>query len=192
MSDGGYASLLDRDLAAAIRARDPCALEEVYRRHAAPVFGVARRLLSEPALAEEVVQEVFLRLWRQPERFDASRGSLRTYLLIEANARSIEMLRRDSSRRDREDRHLRLACPTGHDVERDVWDGVVAEHIHEALASLSDGERTAIELAYFAGYTYRQVAAVLEQPEGTVKSRIRTGLMHLRDRLLAVDLGDGW
>src|SRR5262245_35568488 len=167
MSDGGYASLLDRDLAATIGDRDPRALEEVYRRHAAPVLGVARRLVFEPALAEEVLQEVFLRLWRQPERFDASRGSLRTYLLIEANARSIEMIRSDSSRRNREDRHLRLASQADENVERDVWDGVVAEHIHEALASLSDGERTAIELAYFAGYTYREVATVLDQPEGT-------------------------
>jgi RNA polymerase sigma-70 factor (ECF subfamily) len=190
MSESGFASLLDRDLAAAIVGREPAALEEAYRRHAAPVLGIARRLVFEPTLAEEVLQEVFLRLWRQPERFDADRGSLRTYLLIEANARAIELIRSDSSRRDREDRHTRLASEADYDVEREVWDGVVAEHIHEALESLTDGERTAIELAYFAGYTYRQVAAVLDQPEGTVKSRIRTGLMRLRDRLLAVDLGD--
>ena len=190
MSDGGYAGLLDGDLAAAIVGREPGALEEVYRRHSAPVFGVARRLVVEPALAEEVLQEVFLRLWRAPERFDPRRGSLRTYLLIEANARSIEMIRSDSSRRHREDRHMRLAPEADYDVEREVWDGVVAEHIHEALESLTEGERTAIELAYFAGYTYRQVAVVLDQPEGTVKSRIRSGLMRLRDRLLAVDMGD--
>ena len=190
MSDVGFASTPDRDLVAAIVARESGALEEVYRRHAAPALGVARRLVIEPALAEEVLQEVFLRLWRQPERFDPDRGSLRTYLLIEANARSIEMIRRDSSRRAREDRHVRLAPEADYDVEREVWDGVVAEHIHEALETLSEGERTAIELAYFAGYTYRQVAAVLDQPEGTVKSRIRSGLMRLRDRLLAVDIGD--
>src|SRR5262249_5626855 len=120
-----------------------------------------------------------------------ARGTLRTYLLIEANARSIESLRRESARRDREDRHLRLAPEPGYDLERDVWDGGVAGHVHDALDGLPEGERVAIELAYFAGYAYRQVAVVLDEPEGTIKSRIRSGLMRLRDRLLALDVGDG-
>jgi RNA polymerase sigma-70 factor (ECF subfamily) len=188
--DRDFAARVDGDLVAAIVDRQPSALEEVYRRHSAPVLGVARRLVLDPALAEEVLQEVFLRLWRQPERFDATRGSLRTYLLIEANGRAIELVRGESARRGREDRHARLASQPDLDVEREVWEGVLAEHVRDALDSLSEGERAAIELAYFAGYTYRQVAVVLNEPEGTVKSRIRSGLMRLRDRLLAVDIGD--
>lgn len=183
--------LADADLVAAVAEREPDALEEAYRRHSAPVFGVARRLLLEPALAEEVLQEVFLRLWRQPDRFDPLRGSLRAYLLIEANARAIEVVRRESARRGREERSAQREVESGQDLEREVSELALGEHLREALESLPEEEREAIELAYFGGYTYRQVAAVLDQPEGTVKSRIRSGLMRLRDRLLALDIGGG-
>jgi len=190
MAQGALESLPDRALVDAIAEREPDALEEVWRRHAGPVLGVARRLVREPVLAEEVLQEVFLRLWRQPERFDSSRGSLRTYLLIEANARAIELIRDETSRRDREERTARLSSDLRYDLEYQVWDGVIADHVREALVSLTEGERTAIELAYFAGYTYRQVAVALNEPEGTIKSRIRSGLMRLRTRLLALDMDE--
>jgi len=137
------------------------------------------------------MQEVFLRLWRNPERYDASRGTLRSYLLIDANARAIELIRSDTARRGREDRTTRLARPAPVDVEREVWDAALADHLSEALDSLSEGERDAIELAYFGDHTYREVALILGQPEGTIKARIRSGLMRLRDRLLAVDIGAG-
>jgi RNA polymerase sigma-70 factor (ECF subfamily) len=186
-------SVGDADLVTAISDGRPEALEAAYRRHSTAVLGVARRVLREGALAEEVVQEVFLRLWRRPERFDASRGSLRSYLLIDANARAIELIRSDTARRGREDRSARLDAAPRDDVEREAWELVLADHLRDALDLLAEGEREAIELAYYGGYTYRQVASMLGEPEGTVKSRIRAGLLHLRDRLLAVDIGaESW
>ena len=179
----------DADLAAAVADRRPEAVEEAFRRHSHAVLGVARRVLRDATLAEEVVQEVFLRLWRTPDRYDASRGTLRAYLLIDANARAIELVRSTTARRGREDRSKRLSSTPGPDVEREVWEGVLADHLREALDDLPDGEREAIELAYFAGHSYREVATILDEPEGTVKSRIRAGLHRLRDRLLAVDIG---
>jgi RNA polymerase sigma-70 factor (ECF subfamily) len=188
----GDAALVD-----AVAARRAEALEEAYRRHSAAVLGVARRVTRVQALAEEVVQEVFLRLWHRPDRFDAGRGTLRAYLLIDTNARAIELLRRDGARRAREDRSQRLDARPVADVERDVWENVLADHLRDALDSIPRVEREAIELAYFAGHSYRAVATILDEPEGTVKSRIRTGLHRLRDRLLAVDIsvgmgGDPW
>lgn len=185
--------LPDAALAAAVTARDPDALEELYRRHSVAVFGVARRVTGVVEHGEEVLQEVFLRLWRSPERFDPTRGALRSFLLMDANARAIELVRRDASRRKREDRTLRVVDPPPDgDPDGELWDIVVAEHLREALDALDPTEREAIELAYYGGYTYRQVAAILEQPEGTVKSRIRAGLTRLRASLVASGAtGDG-
>jgi RNA polymerase sigma-70 factor (ECF subfamily) len=186
----GLDVLPDAALAAAVAARDPEALEELYRRHSVAVFGVARRVTGVAEHGEEVLQEVFLRLWKSPERFDPNRGALRSFLLMDANARAIELVRRDAARRGREDRTLRLVdTDQSDDLDGELWDVVVAEHLREALDALEPGEREAIELAYYGGYTYRQVAAILEQPEGTVKSRIRTGLKRMRDRLVAADIG---
>jgi RNA polymerase sigma-70 factor, ECF subfamily len=181
----------DAALVAVVTGRDPAALEELYRRHSVAVFGVARRVTGEPEHAEEVLQEVFLRLWRNPERFDASRGALRSFLLRDANARAIELVRRDAARRGREARTISLVePPPGDDIGGELWDLVVANHLREALDALTLMEREAIELAYYGGHTYREVAAILGQPEGTVKSRIRTGLQRMRDRLVAADIGD--
>jgi RNA polymerase sigma-70 factor, ECF subfamily len=170
--------------------RDPGALEELYRRHSVAVFGVARRVTGVPEHGEEVLQEVFLRLWRTPSRFDPKRGALRSFLLMDANARAIELVRRDAARRGREERTIRLVePPAGAEIEAEMWDVVVAEHLREALEVLTPMEREAIELAYYGGHTYRQVATILGQPEGTVKSRIRTGLQRMRDRLVAAEIG---
>lgn len=168
------------------------ALGEAYRRHAGAVFGLAKRLLLDQAKAEDVVQEVFLRIWNQPERFDPERGSLRSYLLAQTHGRSVDMLRSDASRRRREDRDAREAAQAGYDIDREVWDLSLASHVREALAVLLPAERAAIELAYFGGRTYREVAVELGEAEGTVKGRIRTGLRRLRSELVAagVTMGD--
>jgi RNA polymerase sigma-70 factor, ECF subfamily len=168
------------------------ALAEAYRRHAGAVYGLARRLLSDGALAEEVVQEVFLRLWSQPDRFDPERGSLRSYLLAQCHGRSVDLLRSESSRRRREEKDLRQAAEAGYDLEHEVWDLSVAERVKGALGALPEQERMAIELAYFGGHTYREVAVMLSQPEGTVKSRIRAGLRRLRSELADAGLGNGY
>lgn len=166
------------------------ALAEAYRRHAGAVFGLARRLLSEPALAEEVVQEVFLRLWNTPEKFDPGRGSLRSYLLAQCHGRSVDLLRSDTSRRRREENELRRTAEAGYDVEHEVWDMAVADEVHLVIDKLPPNERRAIELAYLGGHTYREVAAMLDEPEGTVKSRIRAGLKRMRQDLLEAGMGE--
>ena len=168
------------------------ALGELYRRHAGAVFGLARRLLGDQAKAEEVVQEVFLRLWNQPDRFDPERGSLRSFLLAQAHSRAVDVLRSETSRRRREERDARQAAAGGYDLDRQVWDLALAEHVRSAMERLHPGERAAVELAYFGGRTYREVAVELGEPEGTVKSRIRNGLKRLRAELAAsgVTVGD--
>lgn len=180
----------DAALVTVVGERSPGALEELYRRHSVAVFGVARRVTGVAEHAEEVLQEVFLRLWRTPERFDPARGALRSFLLMDANARAIELVRRDAARRGREQKTVQLVePPRGDDIGGEMWDLVVAEHLREALDALTPMERQAIELAYYGGHTYREVATILEQPEGTVKSRIRAGLQRMRDRLVAADIG---
>lgn len=176
----------DAGLVVAISRYNQDALAEAYRRHAGAVFGLARRLLAEASLAEEIVQEVFLRLWNDPDKFDPGRGSLRSYLLAQCHGRSVDLLRSESSRRRREEKDLRRTAEAGYDLEREVWDLTIADHVREAIAKLPEGEREAIRLAYLGGHTYREVATLLDEPEGTVKSRIRSGLKHLRTELVAV------
>lgn len=165
------------------------ALAEAYRRHAGAVFALAKRLLADATLAEEIVQEVFLRIWNQPEKFDPERGSLRSYLLAQTHGRSVDVLRSESSRRAREERDVRRTAERGYDLEHEVVDLTVAERIKDALQALPEGEREAITLAYFGGQTYREVADLLDQPEGTVKSRIRSGLKRLRSELAGAGIG---
>jgi len=181
----------DAALALAIARYDQEALAEAYRRHAGAVFGLSRRLLVEPALAEEIVQEVFLRLWNDPARFDPERGTMRSYLLTQTHGRSVDLLRADVSRRQREERDARRTAEAGADIEREVWDLTTAERVRTSLAALPPEERAAIELAYWGGYTYREVAVQLEAPEGTIKSRIRAGLSRLRDDLSEAGITTG-
>jgi len=164
------------------------ALAEVFRRHAGAVHALARRVLGDATVAEEIVQEIFVRLWSAPERFDPQRGSLRAFLLSQAHGRAVDMLRSEGSRRRREERDAARTAAGGYDVEREVWDLTVADHLRDAVGSLPVDERRAIELAYFGGRTYREVAVLLDQPEGTVKSRIRAGLGRLRVRLVEAGL----
>lgn len=186
--NGALQDVSDGALVVAIARYREDALAEAYRRHAGAVFSLARRVLNDLTAAEEVVQEVFLRLWTQPDKFDPDRGSLRSYLLAQTHGRAVDLLRADSSRRRREEREARHTAEAGYDVEHEVWDLTVADKVKEAVAVLPDAEREAIALAYFGGHTYREVAAMLGQPEGTVKSRIRVGLKRMRSVLQSSDL----
>lgn len=163
------------------------ALAEVYRRHGGAVYGLARRVLNDDARAEEVVQEVFVRIWHEPERFDPDKGSLRSFLLADAHGRAVDQVRSETSRRKREEQDVRRTATSGYDLELEVWDLTLAEHVKTALGELPLDERRPIELAYFGGHTYREVATLLGEPEGTVKSRIRAGLRRLQVSLSGVN-----
>ena len=189
--NGDIREVSDAALVMAVSRYNQDALAEAYRRHAGAVFGLARRLLQEPALAEEIVQEVFVRLWNDPDRFDPARGSLRSYLLAQCHGRSVDLLRSETSRRRREEKDHRRTAEGGYDLEREVWDLALADHVREALDTLPEAEREAIRLAYLGGHTYREVAMLLDEPEGTVKSRIRSGLKRLRGELVGAGLGLG-
>ena len=168
------------------------ALAEVYRRHAGAAFALARRILGDRERAEEVLQEVFLRLWHRPDRFDPERGSLRSFLLAQIHGRAVDLLRSETSRRRREERDARETAESAPDIEREVVDLTVAETVKVVVESLPADERRAIELAYFGGHTYREVATLLGTPEGTVKSRIRTGLRRMRGSLAEAGVGAPW
>lgn len=181
----------DAKLVVSIGRYEHAALAEAYRRNAGAVYGLAKRLLSDQARAEEVVQEVFIRLWNNPDRFDPERGTLRSYLLAQTHGRSVDLIRSDVARRQREERETRARAEGGYDIAREVWDMALAGHVREALETLKDGERKAIELAYFGGLTYREAAEELGEAEGTVKSRIRSGLKRLRVELVEAGVTTG-
>ena len=146
-------ALDDGGLARALGSGEERALEEVYARHGAAVYALARRVLGDGGRAEDVVQEVFLRLWTSPERFDPDRGALRSFLNREVHSRAIERLRSDAARSRREERHDREWVEPAHDVEADALASIRSDSMKAALAELSEGERTAIVLAYFGGRT---------------------------------------
>ncbi len=178
-----YTEASDAALVVSIGRYQQAALAEAYRRHAGATYGLAKRLLNDHARAEEIVQEVFVRLWNEPSRYDPERGTLRSFLLAHAHGRSVDMIRSDVSRRNREEKEAREQATGGYDVALEVWDMALSGHVREAMETLQLGEREAIELAYFGGLTYKEVAARLGEPEGTVKSRIRSGLKRLRGEL---------
>ena len=183
----------DAQLVTAVARYSEVALAELYRRHGGAVYGLAKRVLANPTEAEDVVQEVFVRLWNQPDRFDPARGSLRSFLLTQAHGRAVDAVRASSARRTREARDALRTAEGGYDIDHELWDLAVADHVARAMGHLPDDERRAIELAYFDGYTYREVAALLKQPEGTVKSRIRNGMRRMRATLVDAGIrgGDG-
>jgi RNA polymerase sigma-70 factor (ECF subfamily) len=179
------ASASDAALAVAIGRYHEPALAETYRRHGGAVRALAQRVVGSDFLADEVTQDVFLRLWREPEQFDATRSGLRTYLIAIAHHRAVDLVRSESARTARERRSAVERDGNAYDVEHLAWDLAMAEQIRVALDGLPDGERDAIQLAYFEGRTYREVASLLGEPEGTVKSRIRAGMQRMRRSLVA-------
>jgi RNA polymerase sigma-70 factor (ECF subfamily) len=175
-------------LVQAVAGGDEAALAELYRRHAAGVFAVAVRILRHSEQAEDVVQDLFVRLWDHPGAFDAARGSLRSFLLLQARTRSLDVLRAEGARRRREqaDGVADLTIDVRGDPEVETLAGAAVGEVRAAISVLTPTEREAIELAFFGGLTYREVAQVLGAPEGTVKSRIRLGLQRMRRTLSAL------
>lgn len=177
-------SASDASLVVAIARWHEPAMAEVYRRHGGAVYSLARRVILHDPSAEEVTQEVFLDLWQHPEKFDPQRGTLRSFLLARTHGKSVDMIRSEESRKRREARSSRETATSGYDLEHQVWDLAIAEQVKECIAALPEEMRKPIELAYFGGHTYREVATLLDTPEGTIKSRIRIGLTKLRANLV--------
>lgn len=178
----------DRALVAALTGGDGAAMAEIVRRHRAAVVAFARRLVGDSARAEEISQEVFLRFWERSSHFDMQRGSLRAFLLAITHGRALDVVRSDSARRSREQRDAERTIAPRVGVEAEVIAQTVAGAVRLALSQLPDVERRPVELAYFGGHSYRTVAGMLGEPEGTVKSRIRSGLAKLRILVAAQDL----
>src|SRR5687768_9232238 len=177
----------DIDVMRRIRAGDRSAIDDLYDRFRRPAFALARRILGDDALAEDVLQEVFLSVWRDPAAFDRARGSVASWLLAVVHHKSVDAVRREESQRRRQHRaeeELELDAPTAtRDVEDEAWNRVVAEQVRAALGGLNATQREALTLAYYGGYTQREVAALTGAPLGTVKTRMLTGMRRLREEL---------
>ena len=172
----------DVALLARIRVGDDQALAVVYDRQAALVYGLARRVTGDEQLAHDVTQEVFTHLWELPDRVDLSRGSLRSYLAVVAHRRAVDEVRRSERRIRTENAHAGREAEEG--PEEEVVEAMTRawgrQRVAAVLAQLPNDQRTAIELAFYEGQTYTQVARTLGIPEGTAKSRLRLALARLR------------
>jgi RNA polymerase sigma-70 factor, ECF subfamily len=160
------------------------AFSELYDRVSSQVFGVVRRVLRDPAQSEEVTQEVLVEVWRQASRFDPARGSAITWILTIAHRRAVDRVRASQAATDREERVGRSAHrPAFDDVVEQVETRLEHEQVRQALSLLTDLQREAVTLAYYGGYSYREVSELLDVPLGTVKTRLRDGLIRLRDAM---------
>lgn len=177
----------DSKLVQRLLRRDVSAFEDLYDRHSRLVYALVLRILGQASTAEEVVQDVFLQLWRNASRYDAARGPFAPWLLTLARNRALDHLRLKSERqRRREDQTEELppvsAAP---EYEKHLDEKRRAERVRSLMASLSPRQRRAIELAYFEGLSHSEIAAALQEPLGTVKSWIRNGLLRLKEGLQA-------
>ena len=180
----------DADLVRRVRAGDRGAVDDLYDRFRRPAFALARRILADDTLAEDVVQDVFLSVWRDPHAYDGSRGSFSSWLLAMVHHKAVDAVRREEAHRRRQSRaedDLVLSAPTAaRDVEDEAWSRVVSEQVRLALGALPDAQREALTLAYYGGYTQREVAALTHAPLGTVKTRMLAGMRRLKEELGAV------
>ena len=177
----------DADLIRRIAAGDAGAVDDLYDRFRRPAFALARRILADDTLAEDVLQDVFLSVWRDPGAFDGRRGSFASWLLAMVHHKAVDAVRREESHRRRQTRaedDLALSAPTAaRDVEDEAWSRVVADRVRVALAVLPSAQREALTLSYYGGYIQREVAALTGAPLGTVKTRMLAGMRRLKAEL---------
>jgi RNA polymerase sigma-70 factor, ECF subfamily len=166
----------DLALVSAIRSGDQSAMAELYDQYSGIVYAVALRVLGDTGAAEDVLQEVFLRLWRNPGLFDASRGNLAPWLAVIARNRAIDMLRQRRPESDFEDVVISVEPDLAGEAERAIAMGKV----RGVLSGMAASQRQALEMAYFEGLSHSEIAAKTGEALGTIKTRIRTGLLALR------------
>jgi RNA polymerase sigma-70 factor, ECF subfamily len=169
---------MSADLAAvtAVKAGDQGAMAELYDRYSSIVYAVALRVLGDTGAAEDVLQEVFLQLWRNPSAFDSARGSLAAWLAVITRNRAIDTLRKRKPETDIEDVIVSVAPDLASDADRTR----VAAKIRGVLSTMPSPQKNALEMAYFEGLTHSEIANKTGEPLGTIKTRIRAGLLALR------------
>ncbi len=174
----------DELLLAQVARGETAAFEQLYARYAGPVHGVIRKVLRDEAQSEEVTQEVFVEVWRTAARYDPERGSIRAWMVMMARRRAIDRVRSEQAAGDRE---LRVAAGTStpeyDEVSETVELRLQQQQVRRCLETLTRLQRQSVELAFYRGYTHREVSDVLSVPLGTVKTRLRDGLIRLRDCL---------
>lgn len=180
-----YRAQQDSHLVALVAEGDATALEALYDRYGEAAYSLALRILTDQSLAEGVVREVFLSLWREARRFDPARGTVATYLLTTTHHRAVDVVRREENLRRRHGPEEALALatdqPSGLDDEVEVAER--RSRIRAALAELPEPQREALMLAYFGGYTQQEIASLVGVPLGTVKTRMAAGMRRLKDEL---------
>ena len=176
-----------------VQRGDPRAFELVYDRHSGAAFSLAYRMVGRGNLAEDVVQEAFLSIWRSGARYERARGSVRTWVLGIVHHRAIDQLRRSSvhAKRRASDEGLEERIEACERTDVEVGRREEAETVRSAMETLPPEQSRVIELAYFGGFTHTEIAEILEMPVGTVKGRMRLGLEKLRDRLRLLEVQPG-
>ncbi|MEO6532329.1 MAG: ECF RNA polymerase sigma factor SigK [Pseudolysinimonas sp.] len=182
--DASSSLLSNEQLLQQVATGDRNAFAELYDRTAPRVFGLVKRLLRDHSQSEEVTQEIFLEIWQTAARYDASKGGAITWMLTMTHRRAVDRVRASQASRDRDVRiGIRDHAPAFDSVVEDVEVRIESERVKEAMLRLTELQRQAVQLAYFGGYSHREVAAMLSVPVGTVKTRLRDGMIRLRDEL---------
>ena len=185
----GRGDLDDAALAGLIAGGDPDALAVLYQRHGAVCYRLARQVTASDALAEDAVQEAFLGLWRSPAAYEPGRGSLRSWLLGLTHHKAVDSVRRETAQQRRQSAWAAQRAfdpPPEEDPAAASIDGMRAEQVRSALAELPEAQRQALALAYFGGYTQREIAQLTGVPLGTVKTRTFAAMRRLQSRLAAL------
>ncbi len=181
---GGVVEPTAGDLLQQVARGDEAAFETLYDLVSAPVFGLVRRIVRDPAQSEEVTQEVMLELWRTAARFTPERGSGMTWVMTLAHRRAVDRVRSAQAATDREDKaHRRETTRPFDEVAEAVGTRLEHEQVRRCLSTLTELQRESVELAYYRGLTYREVSELLGTPLGTIKTRLRDGLIRMRDCL---------
>lgn len=167
-----------------IREKDEAAVVELYSRYSGPVYSLAYQVTRAERYAQEVVQEVFFAVWREASRFDPGRGAVSSWLFTLTRHKAIDLVRKEANVARRQAPEAALeARPADQDVDHEAWLNIRRERVQDAVRQLPEAQRTCVELAFFRGLTHVEVAEELAIPLGTAKTRIRTGLLRLRDLL---------